>query len=87
FSTRKWVPVRYLYKAFPTEELVSYYSAADVAMITPLRDGMNLVAEEFVASRALENGCLILSEFAGAAGILTDGSIVNPYDLDGLADT
>ena len=87
FSTRKWVPVRYLYKAFPTEELVSYYAAADVALITPLRDGMNLVAEEYVASRARDDGALILSEFAGAAGILTDAVIVNPYDLEGLADT
>ncbi len=87
FSTRKWVPVRYLYKAFPTEELVTYYSAADAAMITPLRDGMNLVAEEYVASRIGDNGCLILSEFAGAAGILKDAIIVNPYNLEDLADT
>jgi trehalose 6-phosphate synthase len=87
FSTRKWVPVRYLYKAFPIEELVNYYAAADAAMITPLRDGMNLVAEEYVASRIGDNGCLILSEFAGAAEILKDAVIVNPYDLEDLADT
>jgi len=66
---------------------VTYYSAADAAMITPLRDGMNLVAEEYVASRIGDNGCLILSEFAGAAGILKDAIIVNPYNLEDLADT
>ena len=87
FSTGKWVPVRYLYKAFPTEELVNYYSAADAAMITPLRDGMNLVAAEYVASRMDDSGCLILSEFAGAAGTLKDAIIVNPYNIEDLADT
>ena len=86
FSTRKWVPLRYLYKTFPAEELVTYYSAADVALITPLRDGMNLVAKEYVASRTREDGCLILSEFAGAAGILTDAVVVNPYNIEELAD-
>jgi len=87
FSTRSWVPVRYLYKAFPVEELVSYYAAADTALITPLRDGMNLVAQEYVASRIREDGCLILSEFAGAAGILKDSIVVNPYNIEELADT
>jgi len=87
FSTRKWVPLRYLYKAFPMEELVNYYAAADTAMITPLRDGMNLVAEEYVASRMREDGCLILSEFAGAAGILSDAIVVNPYDVEGVAES
>ncbi|MFQ5849349.1 MAG: trehalose-6-phosphate synthase [Candidatus Binatia bacterium] len=86
FSSRKWVPLRYLYKTFPVEELVTYYSAADTAMITPLRDGMNLVAQEYVASRIREDGCLILSEFAGAAGILSDGLVVNPYDIEDVAD-
>ena len=85
FSTQSWVPVRYRYKAFPMEELVNYYAAADVALITPLRDGMNLVAEEYVASRSRDDGCLILSEFAGAAGILKDALIVNPYDIEGVA--
>jgi trehalose 6-phosphate synthase len=87
FSTRKWVPLRYLYKAFPMEDLVNYYAAADTAMITPLRDGMNLVAEEYVASRMREDGCLILSEFAGAAGILGDAIVVNPYDVEQVAES
>ncbi|MFQ5587131.1 MAG: trehalose-6-phosphate synthase [Thermodesulfobacteriota bacterium] len=86
FTTRKWVPLRYLYKAFPVEELVTYYSAADTALVTPLRDGMNLVAEEYVASRMREDGCLILSEFTGAAAILTDAVVVNPYATEDLAD-
>jgi trehalose 6-phosphate synthase len=87
FSTRKWVPLRYLYRAFPAEEIAAYYSAADVALVTPLRDGMNLVAKEYVASRIREDGTLILSEFTGAAGTLNDATLVNPYDTDGLAQT
>jgi trehalose 6-phosphate synthase len=87
FSSRKWVPLLYLYKAFPMEDLVNYYAAADTAVITPLRDGMNLVAEEYVASRKSEDGCLILSEFAGAAGILGDAIVVNPYDVEDVAES
>jgi trehalose 6-phosphate synthase len=86
FSKRKWVPLRYLYHAFPIEEIAAYYSASDIALITPLRDGMNLVAKEYVASRIREDGALILSEFTGAAGTLTDATLVNPYDIDGLAE-
>ncbi len=87
FSTGKWVPIRYLYRAYPMDRLAQYYAAADLALITPLRDGMNLVAEEYVASRIHDDGCLVLSEFAGAAGILKDAIVVNPYDIEGLADT
>lgn len=86
FSTRQWVPVRYLYKNIPMEELVNYYAAADVGLITPLRDGMNLVAEEYAASQGNLDGCLILSEFAGAAGNLSDALLVNPYDSEQMAD-
>ncbi|MBI2090945.1 MAG: trehalose-6-phosphate synthase [Deltaproteobacteria bacterium] len=86
FTARKWIPLRYLYRGFPIEELVTYYLAADLALITPLRDGMNLVAKEYVASRVKQDGGLILSEFTGAAGTLTDAIIVNPYDIEGLAD-
>lgn len=86
FSRRKWIPLRYLYRGFPIEELVAYYLAADIALITPLRDGMNLVAKEYVASRAGGDGVLILSEFTGAAGTLTDAILVNPYNIEGLAD-
>jgi len=86
FSTRQWAPIRYLYKDIPMEELVNYYAAADVALITPLRDGMNLVAEEYAASQSNLNGCLILSEFAGAAGNLPDALLVNPYDFEQMAE-
>jgi len=86
FGNRKWVPLRYLYQGFPVEELAAFYLAADLALITPLRDGMNLVAKEYVACRVREDGVLILSEFTGAAGTLTDALLVNPYDIDGLAD-
>ena len=65
--------------------IVALYRAADCMLVTPLRDGMNLVAKEFVASRADEDGVLILSEFAGAAAELTEAIQVNPYDLDRTA--
>jgi trehalose 6-phosphate synthase/phosphatase len=65
--------------------LTALYRAADVMLVTPVRDGMNLVAKEFIATRGDEEGVLILSEFAGAADELTDAIIVNPYDLDRVA--
>ena len=78
-------PIHYLYRSVPIEELVAYYRAADVMFVTPLRDGMNLVAKEYVATRLDNTGSLVLSEFAGAAEQLKQAFIVNPYDLDGLA--
>ena len=86
FSSEGWLPLRYLYTQFGAEELVAYYRAADVALLTPLRDGMNLVAKEFVASRIDDNGVLILSEFAGAAEELTEALLVNPYNIDEIAE-
>ena len=86
FSSEGWVPLRYLYSQFGAEELVAYYRAADVALLTPLRDGMNLVAKEFVASRVRDDGVLILSEFAGAAEELTEALLVNPYNADEIAE-
>ncbi len=80
-----WTPVSYLYRSLPLEELVAYYVAADVMLVTPLRDGMNLVAKEYVASRSGGDGVLVLSEFAGAAEQLRSGVIVNPYDVDGVS--
>jgi trehalose 6-phosphate synthase len=80
-------PIHYLYRSIPIEELVAYYRAADVMFVTPLRDGMNLVCKEYVASRFDDTGALILSEFAGAAEELTEAFLVNPYDLDALAAT
>ncbi len=85
FARAAWTPVHYLYRNYPFADLVGAYLAADVMLITPLRDGMNLVALEYVASRRDNTGALILSEFAGAAERLDDALIVNPYDLDGLA--
>ena len=86
FSSEGWMPLRYLYTQFGAEELVAYYRCADIALLTPLRDGMNLVAKEFVASQVDNNGVLILSEFAGAAEELTEALLVNPYDINQIAD-
>jgi len=80
------MPIRYLYTQFGAEELVAYYQAADIALLTPLRDGMNLVAKEFVASRLRNDGVLILSEFAGAANELTEALMVNPYSVDQISE-
>ena len=86
FSFPGWVPVHYHYKSFPHDELVAYYRAADIALVTPLRDGMNLVAKEYPASNASSDGVLVLSEFAGAAAQLqSDAYLVNPYDMEGIA--
>ncbi|MBK7403746.1 MAG: trehalose-6-phosphate synthase [Phycisphaerales bacterium] len=79
------VAVHYLHRNLPREELVAYYRAADVMMVTPLRDGMNLVAKEYVASRLDNSGVLVLSEFAGAANELSHALLVNPFDIDGMA--
>ncbi len=86
FSSDGWVPIRYLYTQFGAEDLVAHYQAADVALLTPLRDGMNLVAKEFVASHPADDAVLILSEFAGAAEEMTDALLVNPYNPDAIAD-
>src|SRR5215218_4220915 len=76
--------VQYLNHSYPREEMVALYLAADVMLVTPLRDGMNLVAKEYVACRVDEDGALILSEFAGAARELDEAILVNPHDLDGI---
>ncbi|HEX2417659.1 MAG TPA: trehalose-6-phosphate synthase [Micromonosporaceae bacterium] len=79
--------VHYLHQSYSRSELAALYTAADVMMVTPLRDGMNLVAKEYVAARVDQAGALVLSEFAGAAGDLRQAFLVNPHDLDGLKDT
>ena len=79
FGTLEWQPVALISRAIPFDDLVAYYRAADVAWITPLADGMNLVCKEFVASRVDGEGVLVLSEFAGAAVELGDALIVNPF--------
>lgn len=82
YSTMNWTPVNYFYHAFPFEELIAMYYVADVALVTPLRDGMNLVAKEYVATKENNPGVLILSEMAGASGELTDALLINPNDTE-----
>ncbi|SIO24227.1 bifunctional alpha,alpha-trehalose-phosphate synthase (UDP-forming)/trehalose-phosphatase [Algoriphagus halophilus] len=86
YSTLDWVPVHYFYRSFPFEELSAFYSMSDIALVTPLRDGMNLVCKEFVASKNDEKGVLILSEMAGASKELQDAILVNPNDRQGVVD-
>ena len=87
FGTLGWMPVHYLFRSLPFEDVVAYCAAADVAWITPLRDGLNLVAKEFVMARHVTGGggVLLLSEFAGAAVELHGALLSNPYDVDGMA--
>jgi trehalose 6-phosphate synthase len=81
-----WVPIRYVNRGYPRAELAGYYRAADIGLVTPLRDGMNLVAKEYVAAQDPEDpGVLILSQFAGAALQLTDALLVNPHDTGDVA--
>lgn len=83
----EWLPVWYVYNSLTQTELLAYYRAADIALVTPIRDGMNLVAKEFCASSVETECMLILSEFAGAAAQLGDSALlVNPYDIDGVAE-
>ena len=77
-------PVHYLHQSYPQEEMAALYLAADVMLVTSLRDGMNLVAKEYVACRYDESGALVLSEFTGAADELTSAFLVNPHDIAGL---
>ena len=87
FATPRWTPVHYLYRNLSEQEVVDLYRAADVMLVTPLRDGMNLVAKEFAASRTDGDGVLVLSEFAGASSELAEAVHVNPYDVDGVAES
>jgi trehalose 6-phosphate synthase/phosphatase len=86
FGTPHWVPVNYIYRGLTEQELVALYRAAEVMLVTPLRDGMNLVAKEFVASRIDGDGVLVLSEFAGASWELSEAIQVNPYDVEETAE-
>ncbi|OGB53572.1 MAG: glucosylglycerol-phosphate synthase [Burkholderiales bacterium RIFOXYD12_FULL_59_19] len=87
FSTLEWTPVRYFYRSLAFEDVVAHYAACDVAWITPLRDGLNLVAKEFVATKksTSTSGVLILSEFAGAAVELHGALLTNPYDANSMS--
>jgi trehalose 6-phosphate synthase/phosphatase len=86
FGTARWTPIHYINRPIGQSELAALYRAARVAVVTPIRDGMNLVAKEFVASRIDEDGVLVLSELAGAATELVEALIVNPYDIAATAD-
>jgi trehalose 6-phosphate synthase len=88
FGELDWMPIRFMHRNVARECLPGLYRAAHVALVTPLRDGMNLVAKEFVAAQdPADPGVLVLSRFAGAAAQLKEALLVNPYDTDGTADT
>lgn len=87
FSDGIWIPIRYLHRTFSPSELIAYYRAADIALVTPLRDGLNLVAKEYVAARIHDDGVVILSEFAGVAYQFPEALITNPYSVEDLAQT
>lgn len=82
YRTLSWAPVQYYYHSFPFEELSAFYRMADVALVTPMRDGMNLVCKEYIASRTDGTGVLILSEMAGAAKELSEAILINPNDVN-----
>jgi trehalose 6-phosphate synthase/phosphatase len=84
FGTPSWTPVRYVPEAVPPADLAAIYRAADVMLVTSVRDGMNLVAKEFVSTRQDEDGVLVLSELTGAAGELREALTVNPYSVEEL---
>ena len=86
FATINWTPIWYYYRAMAFDDLIDLYMTSDIAMITPVRDGMNLVAKEFVATRVKGDGILILSEMAGASKELYESILVNPFDLNQMAD-
>ena len=86
YNTLTWSPIRYLYQSLPFDTITKLYHCADVCLVTPLRDGMNLVAKEYVAARVGSDGMLVLSDMAGAAEELGEAIIVNPNDREDVAD-
>ena len=86
YGTPEWTPICYFYRSSPFQTIVAFYLVADVALLTPMRDGMNLIAKEFVASRVDEKGVLILSEMAGAARELGEAIVINPNNKDEVAE-
>ena len=87
YSELGWTPVHYFYRSFDFDELIAMYHTADIALVSPLRDGMNLVAKEYIATKHDNPGVLILSEMAGAAIELTDAIIINPNDTEQISDS
>jgi trehalose 6-phosphate synthase/phosphatase len=86
YGSLTWTPVVYQYKSLPHEELITMFRMSDAALLTPLRDGMNLVAKEYIAARKDKKGVLILSEFTGASKELTESIIINPNSIDEIAE-
>lgn len=87
FSTINWTPIWYFYRSLPFDNLIDLYSAADIALITPIRDGMNLVAKEYIATRTRKDGVLILSEMAGASKEMNEAILINPNNFEQIADS
>lgn len=90
YATMDWLPIQYFYRSLPFDEVVTYYGTSDIAWITPLRDGLNLVAKEYIATKGLLNdfsGALVLSEFAGASVELPYAILTNPYDRKSMIES
>lgn len=86
-STVNWTPIWYFYRSLPFENLIDLYTSSDIAWLTPLRDGMNLVAKEYIATRIDKTGVLILSEMAGSAYEMNEALLINPNNFEQQADT
>ncbi len=87
FSTVNWTPIWYFYRSLPFDSLIDLYTSSDIAWLTPLRDGMNLVAKEYIATRTDKTGVLILSEMAGSAYEMNEALLINPNNFEEQADT
>ena len=90
YSNLEWTPIRYFFRSVPFEEVITYYAISDIAWITPLRDGLNLVAKEYIAVQGLKenpDGVLVLSEFAGASVELPYAVLTNPYDAQNMKES
>ena len=87
FSTVSWTPIWYFYRSVPFENLIDLYTSSDIAWLTPLRDGMNLVAKEYIATRTDKTGVLILSEMAGSANEMNESLLINPNNFEQIADS
>ncbi len=86
FATVSWTPIWYFYRSMPFENLIDLYTSSDIALLTPIRDGMNLVAKEYIATRTDKTGVLILSEMAGSANEMNESLLINPNNFDQISD-
>lgn len=86
FATVNWIPIWYFYRSMPFENLIDLYTSCNIALITPIRDGMNLVAKEYIATRTDKTGVLILSEMAGASQEMSESILINPNNFEQIAD-